>query len=126
VKVSGWKLLMIGQLTIFAAIIILLVSKNTIGAVMGLFLTGLGNGPVFPNMTHLTPIQYKREPRKSKLEKSCSRILCLPLECGKLSTMHLKISCYVSEFVIITLPEDLEQACFRACIRILHRNEGER
>ena len=28
VTVSGWKLLMIGQLTIFAAIIILLVSKK--------------------------------------------------------------------------------------------------
>lgn len=29
------------------------------------FLVGLGNGPIFPNMTHLTPILYKKETSQS-------------------------------------------------------------
>ena len=28
---------------------------------IGLFLIGLGNGPIFPNMTHLTPIHMGRD-----------------------------------------------------------------
>lgn len=65
IKFSDWKIIMMGQITIFAAVIILLVSDHTVSTVLGLFLIGLGNGPVFPNMTHLTPILYKKETSQS-------------------------------------------------------------
>lgn len=42
-------------------IIILTFFKNPILATVGLFLIGLGNGPIFPNMTHLTPIHMGRD-----------------------------------------------------------------
>jgi len=35
-----------------------LISRTPFLAGLGLFLVGLGNGPVFPNMTHLAPIHY--------------------------------------------------------------------
>lgn len=64
-RFSDWKIILIGQTTILTAVLILLVTDNTAGAVLGLFLVGLGNGPIFPNMTHLTPVLYKKETSQS-------------------------------------------------------------
>lgn len=64
-KFSDWKIIMLGQTAILAALLILLLTDNTAAAVLGLFLIGLGNGPVFPNMTHLTPVLYKKETSQS-------------------------------------------------------------
>ncbi len=64
-KFSDWKIIIIGQVTILTAVCILLLTDHTAPAVFGLFLTGLGNGPVFPNMTHLTPVLYKKETSQS-------------------------------------------------------------
>lgn len=54
-KYSDWQIITGAQLTLFIAIILLLTQSNAITAVIALFLTGLGNGPMLPNMTHLTP-----------------------------------------------------------------------
>ena len=64
-KFSDWKIIMLGQTAILAALLILLLTDNIAAAVLGLFLIGLGNGPVFPNMTHLTPVLYKKETSQS-------------------------------------------------------------
>lgn len=64
-KISDWKIIIIGQSAIFIAICILLLTDRTEPAVFGLFLIGLGNGPIFPNMTHLTPVLYKKETSQS-------------------------------------------------------------
>mgnify|MGYP003300697491 FL=1 len=54
------NIIVIGELIVFVAIIMTF-SKNYYVASAGLFLIGLGNGPVFPNMTHLTPVHMGRE-----------------------------------------------------------------
>ena len=59
-KFSDWKIITIGESIILAAVCILLLTNTVSFAVLGLFLVGLGNGPIFPNMTHLTPILYKK------------------------------------------------------------------
>lgn len=59
-KVSPKKIIVMGELVIFIAVI-LTFFKNPLLATVGLFLIGLGNGPVFPNMTHLTPIHMGRD-----------------------------------------------------------------
>lgn len=64
-KYSGWKIIFAGQAAILAAVLILLTTKDITAAVAGLFLIGLGNGPIFPNMTHLTPTLYKKETSQS-------------------------------------------------------------
>ena len=64
-RFSDWKIIITGQSIIFIAVLILLITNDTASAVLGLFLIGLGNGPVFPNMTHLTPILYKKETSQS-------------------------------------------------------------
>ena len=65
VRFSDWKVSITGQSIIFIAVLILLITNDTASAVLGFFLIGLGNGPVFPNMTHLTPILYKKETSQS-------------------------------------------------------------
>lgn len=59
-KVSPKKIIVIGECVVLLAVI-LTFSKNPLLATVGLFLIGLGNGPVFPNMTHLTPIHMGRD-----------------------------------------------------------------
>ena len=60
-KLSSWQLIGIGQGITLAAIILLLLPLPPVFAGVGLFLTGLGNGPVYPNMTHLTPILFGKD-----------------------------------------------------------------
>lgn len=55
------KVVYIGEATVFVACLIILVSPNAVVATVGLFLIGLGNGPVFPNMTQLTPEYFGNE-----------------------------------------------------------------
>lgn len=62
---SDWKRIAMGQAAIFAALLLLLTTDDRRCAVLGLFLIGLGNGPVFPGMTHLTPVLYTKETSQS-------------------------------------------------------------
>lgn len=57
-KFLSEQILIIGECITVAAIVLLLFAKTTFLAGTALFLVGLGNGPVFPNMTHLVPIHY--------------------------------------------------------------------
>lgn len=90
-KFTDWKIILMGQVTIFAAVLILLVSNHTVGTVLGLFLIGLGNGPIFPNMTHLTPALYKKETSQSiigiEMAFSNLSIMLTPVLFGFLSSV---------------------------------------
>ena len=59
-KVQPKTIIVIGE-SITLVAILLTFSKNPVIATAGLFMIGLGNGPVFPNMTHLTPIHMGRD-----------------------------------------------------------------
>ncbi len=63
-KISPKKIIIIGELITLVAIIFTFVSNPTLAG-FGLFLIGLGNGPIFPNMTHLTPIHMGRDVSQS-------------------------------------------------------------
>lgn len=65
IKYSDWQIIFSGQAVIFVAIILLLMQTNAIITALGLFLIGLGNGPVFPNITHLIPGLYSKETSQS-------------------------------------------------------------
>lgn len=61
VKLSSWQLIKLGQCITFVAIVLLLLPLSTLAVGIGLFLVGLGNGSIFPNMTHLTPLSFGRD-----------------------------------------------------------------
>lgn len=57
-KLPPKKIVVAGEVITLAAIIIVTVSNGVAMCTVGLFLIGLGNGPVFPNMTYLTPVNF--------------------------------------------------------------------
>lgn len=60
-RLSSWRLIHIGQGVLCLAILLLLLPLPPMVAGMGLFLIGLGNGPIFPNLIHLTPANFGRD-----------------------------------------------------------------
>ena len=58
---SHGKIIKIGQVITFIAIISFFLPDNTFISGGALFLIGLGNGPVFPNLIHMIPINFGRE-----------------------------------------------------------------
>lgn len=57
-KLLSEQILVLGESLTVVAVILLVLSGTPFLAGFALFLVGLGNGPVFPNMTHLAPIHY--------------------------------------------------------------------
>lgn len=64
-KLSSWKLIVYGEIIMAAAMVMLVLPLPAVFSAVGLFLVGLGNGPVFPNMSHLTPHLFGREVSQS-------------------------------------------------------------
>ena len=57
-KLTRWQLVKSGQCIIAAAIIVLLFPLPPIISAFSLFMIGMGNAPIFPNMLHLTPQNF--------------------------------------------------------------------
>lgn len=57
-KISTWKRIGIGTVIIAPAVLLLLLPVHGAVSVAGLFLVGLGNGSIYPNMIHLTPHNF--------------------------------------------------------------------
>ena len=64
-KIKTWKRIFMGCVILAPAIIMMLLPLNGIFAVVGLFLIGLGNGSIYPNMIHLTPHNFGKEVSQS-------------------------------------------------------------
>lgn len=61
-KITSWKLIHIGcGILLFAIVVLALPVSNVAVCAVGLFLTGFGIGPVYPNLTYLTPINFDKE-----------------------------------------------------------------
>lgn len=63
-KLSPMKLVITGQAFIFCAVILLLV-PNLYTSVAGLVLAGFGIGPIFPNLTQITPPLFGKDVSQS-------------------------------------------------------------
>ncbi len=87
-RVSPKIIIVIGELVTFLAVV-LTFFKSPVIATVGLFMIGLGNGPVFPNMTHLTPIHIGRDVSQSFIGLqgaiAYGSILCSPIIFGLLA-----------------------------------------
>ena len=64
-KISTWKRIGIGAVILAPAVIIMLLPLSGVVSVVGLFLIGLGNGSIYPNMIHLTPHNFGKEVSQS-------------------------------------------------------------
>lgn len=64
-KISTWKRIGIGVAILAPAIAIMLLPLHGTVTVVGLFLVGLGNGSIYPNMIHLTQHNFGKEVSQS-------------------------------------------------------------
>lgn len=64
-KISTWKRIGIGTFILAPAVAIMLLPLQGAVSVIGLFLIGLGNGSIYPNMIHLTPHNFGKEVSQS-------------------------------------------------------------
>lgn len=64
-KISTWKRIGIGSAVLAPAILLMLLPLHGAVTVVGLFLVGLGNGSIYPNMIHLTPHNFGKEVSQS-------------------------------------------------------------
>lgn len=64
-KISTWKRIGIGSAILAPAILVMLLPLHGAVTVVGLFLVGLGNGSIYPNMIHLTPHNFGKEVSQS-------------------------------------------------------------
>lgn len=87
-KFSPKTIIVVGEVITLIAVILTFFG-NPIIATVGLFMIGLGNGPVFPNMTHLTPVHMGRDISQSFIglqgAVSYGSILCSPILFGLLA-----------------------------------------
>jgi fucose permease len=64
-KIGTWKRIGIGAFILAPAIVVMLLPLSGIFSVLGLFLIGLGNGSIYPNMIHLTPYNFGKDVSQS-------------------------------------------------------------
>jgi len=64
-KLTSWQLISWSEALMVAAILFLFLPLGSAAASIGLFLVGLGCGPVFPNMTYLAPLNFGRDVSQS-------------------------------------------------------------
>lgn len=81
-KFTSWQLIGASQGLMTVALILLLLPLGAVGAGIALFFVGLGCGPVFPNMTYLTPHNFGRDVSQSvigsQMAASYAGIMVLP------------------------------------------------
>ncbi len=64
-KISTWKRIGIGTIILAPAVVLMLIPLHGAVSVIGLFLIGLGNGSIYPNMIHLTPSNFGKKVSQS-------------------------------------------------------------
>ena len=88
-KCTSQQMIKIGQCITLIAIALLLLPLSPIATSGALFLIGLGNGPIFPNMIHLTPENFGKERSQAvvsiQMSASYISILLAPVLLGLLA-----------------------------------------
>ena len=112
-KLSSRQVIRICKYVLGAALLILLLPLSPYFSAVGLFLIGLGNGPLFPNFSSLTPQNFGEEASPfvmgTQMAASNIGVLLAPLICGILGqAFTMEISpYYLLVFFIIMLAADI-------------------
>lgn len=89
-KVSPWNTLYVScGLQVVAIVLLIIPVNNVVLACMGLFLMGFSIGPVYPNMTYLTPIHFGEQLSQavigSQMALTYLSVMLMPLAFGLLA-----------------------------------------
>ena len=103
-KLSPRQIIIFGECITFVAITLLILPLNLTTATIGLFMIGLGNGPLFPNLTHLAPIHFGEELSQSliglQMAVSSVSVLFSPILFGQIAEI---IGCQLFPHVLMVM-----------------------
>lgn len=105
-KLSSKQIIITGECITFVAITLLLLPLNMTVATVGLFMIGLGNGPLFPNLTHLMPVHFGKDLSQSliglQMAVSSVSVLLSPILFGQIAE-HLGTGLFPTVLMIMLL-----------------------
>ena len=85
-KLHSWTIIKISMGILGVAMVMLLIPGMVVFSAIGLFLVGLGNGPLYPNYNYLTPENFGEDVSQSiigiQMASAYGGILLGPLFCG--------------------------------------------
>lgn len=87
-KLHSWKIIKLGQIVLGLALLLLILPGGIYLCALGMFLIGLGNGPLFPNFNYLTPENFGSDISQSvigiQMASAYIGIMLAPTLCGLL------------------------------------------
>lgn len=87
-KLHSWKIIKLGQIVLGLALLLLILPGGVYLCALGMFLIGLGNGPLFPNFNYLTPENFGSDISQSvigiQMASAYIGIMVAPAVCGLL------------------------------------------
>ena len=87
-KSHSWKIIRLGQIVLGLALLLLILPGGVYLCALGMFLIGLGNGPLFPNFNYLTPENFGSDISQSvigiQMASAYIGIMVAPALCGLL------------------------------------------
>ncbi len=94
-KLTSWKIVHVGQAITLIAVVLVILPLSIEVTIIGLFLIGFGNGPVFPNIAHLTPKNFGEDKSQAvmglQMAASYVGVTIMPLIFGQLAE-HVSVS----------------------------------
>jgi MFS family permease len=109
-KLHSWKIIKLGQIVLGLALLLLILPGGVYMCALGMFLIGLGNGPLFPNFNYLTPENFGSDISQSiigiQMASAYIGIMIAPTVCGLLGQVFGMVifPFYLIVFYAIMIP----------------------
>ena len=109
-KLHSWKIIKLGQIVLGLALLLLILPGGVYLCALGMFLIGLGNGPLFPNFNYLTPENFGSDISQSvigiQMASAYIGIMVAPAVCGLLGQVFGMVifPFYLIVFYAILIP----------------------
>lgn len=109
-KLHSWKIIKLGQIVLGLALLLLILPGGVYLCALGMFLIGLGNGPLFPNFNYLTPENFGSDISQSvigiQMASAYIGIMIAPILCGLLGQVFGMVifPFYLIVFYAIMIP----------------------
>ena len=109
-KLHSWKIIKLGQIVLGLALLLLILPGGIYLCALGMFLIGLGNGPMFPNFNYLTPENFGSDISQSvigiQMASAYIGIMVAPAVCGLLGQVFGMVifPFYLIVFYAIMIP----------------------
>ena len=109
-KLHSWKIIKLGQIVLGLALLLLILPGGVYLCALGMFLIGLGNGPLFPNFNYLTPENFGSDISQSvigiQMASAYIGIMVAPALCGLLGQVFGMVifPFYLIVFYAIMIP----------------------